>query len=72
MKIQEIQNLANRKPFRPFTVNLINGDRIPIDRSDDITFPSRRPELVIVFTSNGQMHIFEDVGIASIEEPQST
>jgi hypothetical protein len=70
MKIAEIQNLVRRDPFRPSTINLINGDRIHIDATADISFPTRRPELVIAFTENGQMHIFEDVGIASVEEPQ--
>jgi hypothetical protein len=70
MKKEEIANLAQREPFQPFTINLINGDRIHIDAADQLLFPAPRPELVIAFTENGQMHIFEDVGIASVEEPE--
>jgi hypothetical protein len=70
MKLEEIQTLARRQPFRPFTINLINGDRLAIDAPEQLFFPAPRPELVIAFPASGQMHIFEDEGIASVEEPQ--
>jgi hypothetical protein len=70
MKIEELKNLVGRKPFRPFTINLLNGDHIGIDAESNIYFPAPRPELVIAFTENGRMHIFEDIGIVSLEEPQ--
>ena len=68
MKIDELKNLATREPFRPFTVNLLNGDGILIDSPAALLFPKRRPELVIAFSEDGKMHIFEDVGITSLTE----
>jgi hypothetical protein len=68
VKIDELKNLAYREPFRPFTVNLLNGQSLFIDTPAAILFPKPRPELVIAFTQDGHMHIFEEEGIVSISE----
>jgi hypothetical protein len=68
MKIDELKTLATREPFRPFTVNLLNGDSLFIDKAAGLLFPEPRPELVIAFTQDGHMHIFEEEGIVSISE----
>jgi hypothetical protein len=68
MKIDELKTLATREPFRPFTVNLLNGHSLFIDTTAALLFPKPRPELVIAFTQDGQMHIFEEEGIVSISE----
>lgn len=68
MKTDELKTLASREPFRPFTVNLLNGHSLFIDSSAALLFPKPRPELVIAFTQDGQMHIFEEAGIVSISE----
>jgi hypothetical protein len=68
MKTDELKILASREPFRPFTVNLLNGDSLYIETSAALFFPKPRPELVIAFTQDGKMHIFEEEGIVSISE----
>lgn len=70
MKTDELKQFAERKPFREFTINLLNGDSILIDAATTILFPKPRPELIIVFTPDKAMHLFEDVGIASITQEQ--
>ena len=35
---------------------------------DAILFPKPRPDIVIAFTQDGHMHIFEEEGIVSISE----
>ena len=70
MKTDELKQFADRKPFRAFTINLLNGDSIIVDADTTLLFPKPRPELVIVFTSDKAMHLFEDVGIASITQEQ--
>ena len=70
MKTDELKQFADRQPFRAFTINLLNGDSILVDADTTLLFPKPRPELVIVFTPDKAMHLFEDVGIASITQEQ--
>ena len=51
MKIEELQAYANRKPFRPFTINLLDGEQILIESPEAILLPRPKPELVITFTA---------------------
>jgi hypothetical protein len=68
MKIDQLKVLASREPFRPFSVNLLNGDRLFIENTAALLFPIPRPELVIAFTQDGRMHIFEEQGMVSVSE----
>jgi len=69
MKTDQIRDFAARKPFRPFTINLIDGEPILIDEPDAIVFPPRsKYDLLIVFTADKRMHLFEESVIASISQ----
>ena len=68
MKLEHLVERASRKPFRPFTINLNDGEAIPIDAPEAIYFPTRKPDLVITFAPNGAMHLFEHTVITSISE----
>ena len=46
------------QPFRPFMIETIGRKEILISRSDAVLLPARRPELVIAFTDDGNMHIW--------------
>jgi hypothetical protein len=66
MKIEEIKALANRHPFRPFTIEIENGQPVQITQDSDLLFPKRKPNLVIAFTSDGATHIFEAEAVAAL------
>jgi hypothetical protein len=72
MKLDELQAYARRKPFRAFTVNLLDGEAIYIDSPEAILLHPRKPELVIAFTSDKAMHLFEHAVIASLVEGNTT
>ena len=68
VKIDEIKSLTERKPFRPFAIETTGGGQILIAESAYILFPARRPELVIAFTEDGRMHIFEHDAVVRLVE----
>ena len=70
MKAADIIAQTARKPFRSFAINLVDGDSVVIDRNDIILHSNRRPELLIVFTEDGRMRLFEESAIASIIQPE--
>jgi hypothetical protein len=58
----------HREPFRPFMIELRNGDQILIDADTEISFPRKWPGLVIAFTAGGLIHEFEVNAIAQLVE----
>lgn len=66
MTIERLIELVNRKPFKPFVIHLTDGETIEIDSEKTILFPERHPELIIVFSENGAIHLFEYTVIASL------
>lgn len=70
MKTDKLKEYAQRTPFRPFSINLVDGQEIHINTAHDLVFspPSYKYELLIAFTEDGRMHFFEDSAIASITE----
>jgi hypothetical protein len=71
MKAEELQAYATRKPFRPFTINLLDGEEILIESPEAILLPRPKPDLVITFSADGRMHLFEHSVIASLLEMTS-
>ncbi len=68
MKTQQVLDYLNRKPFRPFATNLDDGEAILIDVPRALLTTERKPELLIAFTEDGRMHLFEESVISSLEE----
>ena len=50
MKTDEVLDSIARKPFRAFTINLLDGEPILIDSPHAILCSERKPELLIAFT----------------------
>jgi hypothetical protein len=59
MNQTDLKSKLQREPFRPFVIELGSGRQITINQDSEVLFPRKRPELVIVFTSEGLMHEFE-------------
>jgi hypothetical protein len=68
MNIEQIKELAQRDPFRPFAILLDNGVEIPINSETEMLFPRKRPESVYVFADNGKGWIFEARAVSALNE----
>jgi hypothetical protein len=62
----ELRAAVDRKPFLPFAINLFDGEQLTINADTEVLFPKNKPELVIVFSADGMMHLFEAEAIASL------
>lgn len=58
-----MQAYRNRKPFRPFTVVLVNGDRLEVDFPDALLV---RDGLGMFAAPGGIPHIFDYEGVVQI------
>jgi len=67
MKIQDFKAKLERRPFRPFILELDSGSQILIDAKSEILFPRKRPELIIAFTGDGTQHEFEGEAIIRLD-----
>jgi hypothetical protein len=68
MKIQDLKAKLERRPFRPFIIELDNSSQILIDAESEVLFPRKRPELIIAFTGDGIQHEFEGEAIIRLAE----
>lgn len=69
MSIDQLKEFTVRKPFRPFTINLVDGEPILIDEATSLVIPPRSKfGTLIAFTEDGRMHIFEQSMIASLTQ----
>ncbi|HEU0039852.1 MAG TPA: hypothetical protein VFR76_11315 [Verrucomicrobiae bacterium] len=66
MKVREIKELVERRPFRPFAVRLNNGARYTFREPRDVGAP-RDYRLIIYFGANEAVRIDSD-SIAEIIE----
>jgi hypothetical protein len=58
-----MQAYRNRRPFRPFTVTLVNGDRFEIDFPDALVV---REGLGMFAATGGVPHIFDYEGVVDV------
>ncbi len=58
-----VSRYYNRRPFQPFTVALVNGDRFEVDHPTAITF---RDGFAVVIGPGGVLHIFDHEGVAQL------
>jgi hypothetical protein len=66
MDIEEIKAAVRRKPFRPFSVNVVDGEQLHISQESEVLFPRSKPQLVIVFNPDGTMHLLEAEAVSSL------
>jgi hypothetical protein len=67
MKLSDISERAEQRPFRPFTIETAGGGLIEVEKESDILLPPRRPDLVIVFNPSGRMWILDPSQISALE-----
>lgn len=58
---QVLLRYYDRRPFQPFTVALVNGDRFEVDHPTAITF---REGFAVVIGPGSVLHIFDHEGVA--------
>jgi hypothetical protein len=58
-----IRTFRSRVPFRPFTVSLVNGDRLEIDHADAILV---RDGVALFAGPGGVPAVFDHEGVAQI------
>jgi hypothetical protein len=67
MKLSDIEERAEQKPFRPFALETTGGSWIDVEKQSDIFLPAKRPDLVIVVNPTGRLHILDLEQIAALE-----
>jgi hypothetical protein len=68
MDIEQIKELANRTPFRPFVIVLESGQQIPVNSDTELLFPTKRPRTVYLFADDGAGWIFEMQAVSALNE----
>jgi hypothetical protein len=59
--------LSRQSPFRPFVVELVNGERIEVDHPEALAFRNMR---AIFITKDGHAHYFDPEGVNRIIGPE--
>jgi hypothetical protein len=60
---RSLRALAHRRPFRPFTVELVSGDRIAVDHPEALVFRGR---VAVYVSSKGVPSIFDHEGVSQL------
>lgn len=63
---QTLTELGKSVPFRPFVVELINGQRIEVDHPEALAHRNMR---AIFISKEGQAHYFDSEGVSRIIGP---
>ena len=58
-----LRALVRRAPFKPFTVELVSGDRIEVHHPEALVY---RSGLAVYFSPDGQPVIFDHEGVSQI------
>jgi hypothetical protein len=66
MTIERFQELVNAKPFRPFTIHLADGDRIPVVSREFIS-PSPSGRTIVVWQPDDRMNILDLLLVTNLE-----
>ncbi|MCI0332934.1 MAG: hypothetical protein L0228_06890 [Planctomycetes bacterium] len=64
---QTLSELSRQSPFRPFVVELVNGERIEVDHPEALAFRDMR---AIFITKEGRAHNFDPEGVTRIVGPE--
>jgi hypothetical protein len=60
-----LRAFARRKPFKPFTVELISGDRIEVEHLEALVF---RGAVAVYFSPKNEITIFDHEGVAQLTD----
>jgi len=61
--MRTLRALARRVPFKPFTVELVSGDRIEVDHPEALVF---RAGLAVYIYAEGVPILFDHEGVAQL------
>jgi hypothetical protein len=67
MKLADISERAEQRPFRPFAVETTGGSWIEVAKESDIFLPARRPDVVVIFDVSGRMFVLALDQISAVE-----
>jgi hypothetical protein len=67
MKLSDIQERVNQRPFRPFAVETVGGTWILVDSESNIMMSDRRPGLMVIFDSGGHLWILDVNDVSALE-----
>jgi hypothetical protein len=60
---RSLRAMARRKPFRPFTVELVSGDRIEVDHPEALVY---RAGVAVYVSPEGYPSVFDHEGVSQI------
>jgi hypothetical protein len=66
MSPEEIKKCIVASPFRPFTLNIADGRRIPVVGRDFILIAPERGRTVLVFQKNDEFDILDTIMITGV------
>jgi len=58
MKIDEVRKLLHAQPFRPFTIHIADGGRIPVKHEDFVALAPTGQEM-IVYQTDGSYNVVD-------------
>lgn len=61
-----LRAFAQRKPFRPFTVELVSGTRIRIDHPEALVY---RGGVAVFISAKGAPTVFDHEGVSQVSGP---
>jgi hypothetical protein len=67
MKLADIKERLEQRPFRPFALETTGGSWIEVEKESSVLLSERRPDLVVVFDPNGRLWILGVDQISSLE-----
>jgi len=62
---QALRAFARRRPFKPFTVELVSGDRIRVEHPEALVF---RGAVAVYFSPTNEITIFDHEGVAQLTD----
>ena len=66
MPVDELRKCIVASPFRPFTLNIADGRRIPVIGRDFIFVPPEKGRIVLVFQRNDEFDILDSTSITGV------
>jgi hypothetical protein len=66
MSLDELKKCIVATPFRPFTLNIADGRRIPVTGRDFILVPPEKGRTVLVFQRDGELDLLDALLIAGV------
>lgn len=65
MNADELRELIGTKPFKPLEIATQTGDHFLVEQERDVYNNPRRPELFVLFTQDGLLHLIDADQIVS-------